>query len=325
MAHPSDLRIVSLLPSATEILHVLGLTPFIVGRSHECDYPAEIGTRPICTSARLNPSKSSAAIDQDVKTLLHSALGIYEVNIDQLQALQPTHIVTQDQCDVCAVTFADVEAAVATLADPRPQVISLQPSTLNEVWADIERVAEHLNMDAGPVIAQLQQRVAQVQQTVTAVSDKGYVQARQRPKVATIEWIEPLMGGGNWVPELVELAGGQNLFGTVGQHSPYLEWDAFLKADPDVIVVMPCGFDLERTRQEMNAAIAQGPRWQSLRAVQQGQLYLTDGNAYFNRPGPRLVDSLEILLEIFYGDMSNAQTTRRVPSKYKHIGWEPMI
>ena len=319
-------RIVSLLPSATEILHVLGLTPFIVGRSHECDYPAEIGDRPICTSARLNPSKSSAAIDQDVKTLLQSALGIYDVNIDQLQALQPTHIVTQDQCDVCAVTFADVEAAVATLAEPRPQVISLQPSTLKEVWADIERVAHHLNVDGSAAIAQLQQRVAQVQQTVSAmgVSHKDNSQANQYPKVATIEWIEPLMGGGNWVPELVGLAGGHNLFGTVGQHSPYLEWDTFLNADPDVIVVMPCGFDLERTRQEMKEAIAQDPRWQKLRAVQQGQLYLTDGNAYFNRPGPRLVDSLEILLEILYGDMSNAATTQRVPAKHKNTGWEPM-
>ncbi|MEM9216473.1 MAG: cobalamin-binding protein [Cyanobacteria bacterium P01_F01_bin.150] len=305
-------RIVSLLPSATEILHVLGLTPFVVGRSHECDYPGEIGDRPICTSARLNPNKASADIDQDVKTLLRSALGIYDIDIEQLKALQPTHIVTQDQCDVCAVTFADVETAVATLAAPRPQVISLQPSTLKEVWADIERVGHHLNMDATAVIAQLQQRVTQVQQAVADISSK-------RPKVATIEWIEPLMGGGNWVPELVELAGGENLFGTIGQHSPYLEWETFLDADPDVIVILPCGFDLDRTRQEMKEALAQNPRWQRLRAVQQGRLYLTDGNAYFNRPGPRLVDSLEILLEIFHSSSDGA-----ISSKYKHIAWEQL-
>lgn len=315
-------RIVSLLPSATEILHILGLTPFVVGRSHECDYPAEISDRPICTSARLNSNKPSAAIDQDVKTLLNSALGIYDIDIDQLKALQPTHIVTQDQCDVCAVTFADVEAAVATLADPRPQVISLQPSTLNEVWTDMERVADALTVETSPTIAQLQQRVAQVQKTVATMA------VSQRPKIATIEWIEPLMGGGNWVPELVELAGGHNLFGTVGQHSPYLAWDTFLGAEPDVIVVMPCGFDLERTRQEMTAALAQEPRWQQLRAVQEGRLYLTDGNAYFNRPGPRLVDSLEILLEILleasYCNPENPQISQHGSQKYQQMGWEKM-
>lgn len=304
-------RIVSLLPSATEVLDVLGLTPFVVGRSHECDYPVAIGDRPICTSARLNSSRPSAAIDRDVKLLLQSALGIYEVDIDQLQQLRPTHIVTQDQCDVCAVTLADVDAAVATFIDPKPLVISLQPSTLKEVWADLERVAHALGVDATPVVKQLQQRVDHVQQTVADIREA------ERPRVATIEWIDPLMGGGNWVPELVELAGGRNLFGTVGKHSPYLDWESFLGEDPDVIVVMPCGFDLERTHQELKDAIAQDPRWQKLRAVQENRLFITDGNAYFNRPGPRLVDSLEILLEIFYGD--------RVTAQYENLGWRRWV
>lgn len=308
MVNAETPRIVSLLPSATEILDALGLMPFVVGRSHECDYPVEIGDRPICTSARLNSGRSSVNIDRDVKQLLQSALGIYEVDIEQLQRLRPTHIVTQDQCDVCAVTLADVDAAVATFVDPKPQVISLQPSTLKEVWTDIEGVANVLDVDAIPVVQRLQRRVSNVQQ---AVADMG---EEERPKIATIEWIEPLMGGGNWVPELVELAGGQNLFGTVGYHSPYLGWEQFLAADPDAIVVMPCGFDLARTSREMKDAIAQDPQWQKLRAVQEGRLFLTDGNAYFNRPGPRLVDSLEILLEIFHGD--------RVTAQYETIGWK---
>lgn len=301
-------RIVSLLPSATEILAALGLMPFVVGRSHECDYPPEIGDRPICTAARLRTDKPSDQIDADVKTLLSNALGIYEVKLDTLQQLRPTHIVTQDQCDVCAVTFADVEQAVATLADPQPQVISLQPDTLQDVWNDIERVAAQLNVDAQPVLADLQRRVDACRQKTEGLAEGD------RPTVGAIEWIEPLMGSGNWIPELVELAGGRNLFGQVGEHSPYLDWDALLSADPDVVIVMPCGFDLARTRQELEQAIATQPNWKKLRAVQKNRLFITDGNAYFNRPGPRLVDSVEILAEILHPTL--------FPTHYEGQGWE---
>jgi len=301
-------RIVSLLPSATEILTALGMAPYIVGRSHECDYPAEIGDRPICTVARLDASKPSAQIDADVQTLLTAALGIYDIQLDTLRQLRPTHIVTQDQCDVCAVTLADVQKAVAELTDLQPQLISLQPNTLAEVWADIERVAAHLGLDATPVLADLQQRVATISHITQALT------LAERPTVAAIEWIDPPMGGGNWVPELVALAGGRNLFGTVGQHSPYLTWDNLLAADPDVIVVMPCGFDLPRTQVEMQQALTTQPQWQALQAVKGDRLFLTDGNAYFNRPGPRLVDSLEILAEILH--------PTRFVSQYQGIGWK---
>ncbi|MBV5262111.1 cobalamin-binding protein [Synechococcus moorigangaii CMS01] len=283
-------RIVSLLPSATEILDCLGLTPDVVGRSHECDYPPEIGDRPICTAARLNSERPSGEIDRDVLALLQAALGIYEVKLDVLQALQPTHIVTQDQCDVCAVTLADVQKAIASLGKAQPQLISLQPNTLAEVYADITRVAQQFNRDPQPVLQDLQRRVQ-------ACQERGQTRTK-RPRVAAIEWIDPLMGGGNWLPELIELAGGENILGQPGEHSPYISWEKLLASDPDVVVVMPCGFDLERTRQEMLADFEQHPEWQQLRAVQQDQLYICDGNAYFNRPGPRLVDSLEILTEI---------------------------
>ncbi|MBD1868770.1 cobalamin-binding protein [Cyanobacteria bacterium FACHB-471] len=294
MPSADDLRIVSLLPSATEILHILGLTRWIVGRSHECDYPPDIESRPVCTSSRLNVLKSSVQIDADVQTLLKATLGIYEINLEVLKDLRPTHIVTQDQCDVCAVNFALVEQAVATLSDPQPQIISLQPHTLSDVWADIEQVATSLNVHAAPVLASLYERVNVCRQKTQ------HLTAEQRPTVAAIEWIDPLMASGNWIPELIELAGGRDRFGKASHHSPYLSWDDLLEADPDLIIVMPCGFDLTRTQKEMQQAITTHPQWQQLKAFQQQRLYLTDGNAYFNRPGPRLVDSLEILAEIIH-------------------------
>ena len=305
--NPSDLRIVSLLPSATEIVAALGLTDAIVGRSHECDYPPEIKDRPICTEAQLNSEKPSAQIDADVLDLVQKALSIYKIKTDVLEQLQPTHIVTQDQCDVCAVNFADVEKAVAELTQSQPKVISLQPNVLNDVWADMERVAATLGVESQSVLTQLQSRVEVCRQKTQGLAESD------RPTVAAIEWTEPLMATGNWIPELVELAGGQSLFGVVGKHSPYLEWDALVKADPEVIIIMPCGFDLERTRQEA-MPLTHRPEWSSLHAVRSGKVFITDGNAYFNRPGPRLVDSLEILAEILHPDIFDFG--------YRGTGWE---
>ena len=304
-------RIVSLLPSATEILDCLGLTPNVVGRSHECDYPLEIGDRPVCTAARLDSERPSGEIDQEVLALLQGALGIYEVKLVVLQALQPTHILTQDQCDVCAVTLADVQKAIAQLSDHPPQLISLQPNTLADVYQDIRRVAQQFNRDPQPVLQDLQQRVQ-------ACQKRGKTLAK-RPRVAAIEWIDPLMGGGNWLPELIELAGGENILGKPGKHSPYISWETLLASDPDVVVVMPCGFDLERTRQEMLADLELHPEWKQLRAVQNDQLFICDGNAYFNRPGPRLVDSLEILTEILQptGDRLYPKTAWQKLSLFK--------
>ncbi len=305
--NPSDLRIVSLLPSATEIVAALGLTDAIVGRSHECDYPPEIKDRPVCTEAQLNSEKPSAQIDADVLDLVQKALSIYKIKTDVLEQLQPSHIVTQDQCDVCAVNFADVEKAVAELTQSQPKVISLQPNVLNDVWADIERVAATLGVESQSVLTQLQSRVEVCRQKMQGLSESD------RPTVAAIEWTEPLMATGNWIPELVELAGGQCLFGVVGKHSPYLEWDALVKADPEVIIIMPCGFDLERTSQE-TMPLTHRPEWSSLHAVRSGKVFITDGNAYFNRPGPRLVDSLEILAEILHPDIFDFG--------YRGTGWE---
>lgn len=303
MNHP-NLRIVSLIPSATEILAALGLTDAIVGRSHECDYPPEIQNLSVCTQPKFNPEGTSSEIHNRVTDLLQSALSVYQVKTDVLEQLQPTHILTQAQCEVCAVSLADVEKAVATLTHSQVQIISLQPNTLSDVWADIQRVGETLGVQWQPVLAELQSRVQACQQKTQSLPPQT---------VACIEWTDPLMAAGNWIPEMVKLAGGQSLFGEVGKHSPWLTWDALTAADPDVIIIMPCGFDLDRTRQEA-MRLSQHSEWFNLQAVKTGRVFITDGNSYFNRPGPRLVDSLEILAEILHPELFNFG--------YRGTGWE---
>ena len=308
MSNP-NLRIVSLIPSGTEILAALGLTDAIVGRSHECDYPPEIKDRPVCTQARLNSEATSAQINNDVKDLLQSALSIYQIKTDVLEKLQPTHIVTQDQCDVCAVSLEDVEKAVATLTHSQPQIISLQPNVLADVWADIDSVAGTVGVDSLRLVEDLEARVKICEQKTHGLS------AMERPSVACIEWIDPLMAAANWIPELVTFAGGQALFSVTGQPAPQLTWETLVATNPDVIIFMPCGFDLNRTRSEATL-LTQRPEWNNLHAVQAGRVYITDGNSYFNRPGPRLVDSQEILAEILHPEIFEYG--------YKGTGWEPL-
>lgn len=305
MTKHNALRIVSLLPSATETVAALGLTEYLVGRSHECDYPPEVQSLPVCTEARLNSGKHSADIDQDVQSLMQSALSIYEIKTEVLEALQPTHIITQDQCDACAVSMAQVQEATSQFLSSQPEVISLQGNVLTEVWADMKRVADRLGVDSQQALNALQTRVDACTRITDGIED--------RPKVATVEWIDPLMSGGNWLPELVKMAGGFPVLDETGTRSRYLQWEELVAADPDVIVILPCGFNLERTRTEA-PALANHPQWAQLSAVQRDQVYIADGNAYFNRPGPRLVDSLEILAEILH--------PQHFASHYQGTGWE---
>ncbi|MEH2112276.1 cobalamin-binding protein [Nostoc sp.] len=305
----NDVRIVSLIPAGTETLAALGLVNAIVGRSHECDYPPEIYNRPICTQARLNSNASSSQINDEVNKLLQSALSIYEIKTDVLEQLQPTHILTQDQCDVCAVSLHEVEKAVATLVDSKPQIISLQPNILQDVWTDIERVGNIFGVDSVKVLENLEARVKICHHRIQGLS------LHELPTVACIEWTDPLMIAANWIPELVNLAGGQSLFCATGQPSPVLPWETLLTTNPDVIVFMPCGFDLNRTRQEAQL-LTQRPEWGKLHATEAGRVYITDGNSYFNRPGPRLVDSLEILAEILHPEIFQYG--------YKGTGWETL-
>jgi iron complex transport system substrate-binding protein len=286
-------RIVSLIASATEIVHALGQFDSLVGRSHECDFPEAVAGLPVCTRPAISVSGDSREIDNLVKDRLRAAISVYEVFPALLERLQPTHIITQTQCEVCAVSLKDVEAALAAGLSSNPQIVPLHPNSLSDVWDDIRRVACALGIGGRgeAVVDELKGRMCSVSRQ--ALSDPT------RPTVACIEWLEPLMAAGNWVPELVEMAGGVNLFGEPGKHSPWMSWEQLVAADPDVIVIMPCGWDQARTQPEMHW-LTDRPEWAQLRAVRSGRVHLTDGNQYFNRPGPRLVESLEILAGILH-------------------------
>jgi iron complex transport system substrate-binding protein len=289
------LRIVSLIASATEIVCGLGFEDQLVGRSHECDFPESIRRLPVCTEPKFNVSGSSGEIDRRVKQTLQESLSVYRVDEAKLKDLRPDVIVTQSHCEVCAVSLRDVEQAVGGWLGSRPRIVSLSPNRLEDVWRDIQQVAEVIGVPerGAELISRLRQRMAATKEKAGALS--------QRPTVACLEWIEPLMAAGNWMPELVEMAGGLNLFGEAGKHSPQMSWDDLLEKDPDVIVVLPCGFDIVRTRQDMPLLTAK-PGWRDLRAVKNRKVYLADGNQFFNRPGPRLVESLEILAELLHPD-----------------------
>jgi iron complex transport system substrate-binding protein len=286
-------RIVSLIASATEIVHALGMEEFLVGRSHECDYPPSVLSLPVCTAPRFPVAGSSREIDRRVKDQLREAISVYEVNETELKRLLPTHILTQSQCEVCAVSLRDVETALQCQLVSRPRVVSLQPNSLVDIWSDIQGVADSLGFSSRG-----QEVVQTLQSRLRSISDR-IPKGRGGPAVACIEWLEPLMACGNWMPELVELAGAVNLFGEAGRHSPWMTWDDLVHRDPEVIMVMPCGFDLKRTHGEMYW-LTQRQEWSRLRAVKNRQIYLTDGNQYFNRPGPRIVETLQILAEVFY-------------------------
>ena len=286
-------RIVSLLPSATEIVSAVGHRTALVGRSHECDFPSGIEALPVCTRPRVKLDGTSLEIDLKVKEIVREVLSVYEVLIDTLKRVLPEVVVTQDQCEVCAVSLPDVQAALCDWVGSDIAIVTLTAASTTAVYDDIRRVAGALDaVEAGAdVVDRMQSRFAEISERAAGLD--------HRPRVACIEWTDPLMAAGNWIPEFVGAAGGENLFGDAGEHSPWLEWEALMDADPDVIVLMPCGYDLGRTREEADL-LSGHARWLSLRAVREGRTYVTDGNAYFNRPGPRLKDSLEMMAEMLH-------------------------
>jgi iron complex transport system substrate-binding protein len=286
------MRIVSLVPNGTEILFAVGAGDLVVGVSHECDYPAEARTRPILTGSALRPGMSAAEVDAAVSAQLASGESLYTLDEARIAELAPDVIVTQQLCPVCAVSTAQVDGAVRPL--PRcPDVVSLDPRTVGDVLADIRRVGELTGRatEAGALLAELERRLEAVRRAVAG---------RPRPRVLALEWPDPPVAGGHWVPEMVELAGGTDVFGQPGGHSARLTWDQIAAADPDVIVAMPCGFDEAGARAQIET-LAHRPEWQSLRAVREGRVYPVDANGCFSRPGPRLVDGIERLAEIFHG------------------------
>ena len=288
-------RIVSLIASATEIVAALGFEDRLVGRSHECDFPASVGRVPVCSSSKVNVDDSSRAIDTQVRAIVAEALSVYSVDAQLLDRLAPTVIVTQTQCEVCAVSLADVERAVCELVRSEPEIVSLAPMGLGDIWRDIAAVATALDTpDCGArLVGQLEGRLDKIRAKSARLPT--------RPEIACIEWIDPLMYAGNWLPELVEIAGGAIMMGEAGRHSGYFEIEELAERDPDIVAIMPCGFDIARSADEM-PALASRSQWRRLSAVREGRVFVTDGNQYFNRPGPRVVESAEILAELLHPD-----------------------
>lgn len=288
-----QLKIVSLLPSATEIVCALGLEDNLVGRSHECDYPESVKSLPVCSEANIPDNLSSAAIDSKVKEILADALSVYTVKREEIKKLSPDVVITQDQCEVCAVSLEEVEKALKNYLDKKAHIVSLQPTGLGDIFNDIQTIADALNVPekGQQLVEDLQERIDIIRHKLKFIENK--------PTVACIEWLEPMMLSGNWIPELVGIAGGVSILTEPGKHSPYIDWNDIRLQDPDVIVVMPCGFSIERTMKEIDILL-QLPGFNDLKAVKNNQVFIADGNQYFNRPGPRIVDSIEILAEIIY-------------------------
>lgn len=303
------MRIVSLIASATEIVCALGLREKLVGRSHECDTPETVLSLPALTAPKFETDASSRAIDDAVRTLVRDGLAVYRVDQDLLRTLAPDVILTQDQCEVCAASLKDVEAAVCDWMGGPVRIVSLKPNCLADIWRDIARVGAALEQetDALRLVDTLKDRM-----TPAALS-------KPPPRIVCIEWIDPPMTAGHWIPELIEIAGGHSLLARAGGPSPYVTLDDIAAADPDIIVVAPCGFGVERSLQDM-AALAVHPGWATLRAVREGHVAVADGNKHFNRPSPAVVDTVETLRDIigYFRDGTPARLGAKIWQPWPH-------
>ncbi|MEF8938209.1 MAG: cobalamin-binding protein [Salinivenus sp.] len=296
------MRIVSLLPAATEWVCALGAADQLVGRSHECDSPPEIQDRPVVTAPTFDAADDSAAIDDAVQAQVQEGLSLYEVDLDRLRALDPDLVVTQDQCDVCAVNRSQLENRLADWTGGAPSVFSMQPQTLKEVFDEALRLGRRLDrLDAAMEV------LAEGEARLKALRDRIGVDRRtdpaSLPSVACIEWLQPLMVAGHWMPDVVEMAGGQPVLSESGTPTKRVEWAALRDADPDVIVCMPCGFTVEETRRDLHY-LTNREGWEGLSAVQNDRVALLDGNAYYNRPGRRLYRAIAILGTVLYPDLT---------------------
>jgi iron complex transport system substrate-binding protein len=290
-----DLRIVSLLPSATEIVCALGLDDQLVGVTHECDFPPSVLGLPKVTKTLIPMDASSSDIDRLVRDRLGAQSALYTLDMEALERLQPDLIVTQALCDVCAVAQEEVRDAACRLPSV-PRVINLEPETLEEVLECIRDVAVATRVErrADAVIASLRARVEIVKARTTRL--------RHRPRVALLEWLDPPFSTGHWNPELVRLAGGEDGLGREGEKSVTLRWEQVIAWQPEVVLISCCGFTAERTMREIGI-LRDVPGWEDVPAVRDGRVYVTDGASYFSRPGPRLVDSLELLAHVIHPDV----------------------
>lgn len=290
------MRIVSLLPSATEIVYLLGLGDQLTGVSHECDFPpAALGKRKIIRPAFKGSGLSSQEIDLRVRASLERGEGIYRIDLKALQAADPDLILTQELCDVCAAPYQDVVEAATTLSR-KPEILSLDPKSLGDVLKDVGRVGEATGRlrEAEAVVSSLQGRIE-------TIADRA-AKATARPTVVCLEWLDPLMASGHWVPEMVALAGGREPLGDSGAPARRVKWEHILAAAPEILVLMPCGFGVDRVLEEVHLLTGR-PGWDSLPAVQEKKVVAVNGHAYYSRPGPRLVDGLEILAHFVHPEL----------------------
>lgn len=286
------MRIVSLLPNCTEIVYALGFGDHVVGRSHECDYPGEVEDLPICTQSKIPPASDSKTLDKNVNNLVKQGLSVYEVLGERLKQLKPDIILTQMQCEVCAASTKDVEHAVDIHLDYQPKVVTLSPNKLEDIFNDIQQIAETLEAPekGQELINALKARTKKVETKASKLDNAG--------TIACVEWVNPLMMAGNWIPKLVEMANAKYPFGQEGDHAPMIGFDDLKSYEPDKIVLMPCGYSLDVTKHEFRKTNHED--WQAIKAYQNGEVYVTEANQFFNRSGPRIVDSLEILAEILH-------------------------
>ena len=301
----TDLRIISLIPSSTEIVCALGLRKYLVGRSHSCDFPDDVVDLPVCSEPRNLPVGSSIDIHNEIMSVLQNALSVYEVHLKTIKDLRPTHIITQSQCEVCAVSTDDLQDALSDyLETENVHVIDLKPDTIEEVLERFQTVADAADVPkmGNHLIQEIQNSFENINDATSALTDK--------PKIIFLEWIEPLMVAGNWTTSLIEMAGGTNVFDKMSNH--WINMDDILNADPNKIVIGPCGFSIDQSLENMHF-LAKSEDWNSLEAVINNEIYICNGSDYFNRPGPRLEDSLKIMAEILHPELFE--------SEYYKTGW----
>ena len=297
------MRILSLLPSATEIVYALGLGEELVGVSHECDYPEEARTKPIVSTSDLSAALRSEEIHSVVSEHHHSTQSLYRIDRQLLENVDPDLILTQELCTVCAIPVAQVREAARLLAGPR-RVVSLEPNNLRGILENISAVGEVTGRqnEADRLVAGLERRIARVASATASVA--------RRPRVFCLEWMEPAMAGGHWIPEMIRLAGGIDGLGQLGKSSVTISWDAVVAFAPEIVVIMPCGYKIPRSLREIDR-LGSDSRWHKLPAVRNGQVYVVDSPAYFSRPGPRIVSGLEILAQIVHPELFRA----RIPAE----------
>ena len=294
------MRIVSLLPAATEWLCAFGAADLLVGRSHACDFPSEVRDRPVLTRATIDSDGDSASIDRSVRDTLDRGLSLYGLDLDAVRELAPDLVVTQAQCDVCAVSLDALETMLAAWTDAQPELFSFEPTTFKGVLDTALRLGRTIGQmpEAMRVVAERERALKLLRERIGARRD-GTVEGRPAPTVVCIEWIEPLMTAGHWAPDLVELAGGRAVAADAGTASAYVAWEDIVAADPDVLAVTACGLAVEAALRDLHY-LTERTGWSDLRAVREGRVFVFDGDAYFNRPGPRLYRSVELLAAALY-------------------------